>query len=59
MIKEMMTIPEFCARMRIGRSTFYNLVNRRKAPRITYIGTKVFITEEAAEKWQKSNEQSE
>lgn len=55
----MMTIPEFCARMRIGRSTFYNLVNRRKAPRITYIGTKVFITEEAAEKWQKSNEQSE
>lgn len=55
----MMTIPEFCARMRIGMSTFYNLVNRRKAPRITYIGTKVFITEEAAEKWQKSNEQSE
>lgn len=45
------TIKEFCSAFRISRSFFYKLQKQGKAPRTYKLGTRTFVSVEAAEKW--------
>ena len=49
--RRLYTIEEFCLMHRISRSGFYNLQAKDKAPRITKVGQKRFISEEHAAEW--------
>ncbi|TGD94904.1 hypothetical protein [Methylobacterium nonmethylotrophicum] len=51
---EMRTIPEFCSRNRIGKSTFYYLVALGRAPEITTIGGRKLISPEDEAAWRRS-----
>jgi predicted DNA-binding transcriptional regulator AlpA len=48
------TIPEFCRRHGISRSTFYNLRRTGQGPRETRIGRRIIITAAHAAAWLKS-----
>ena len=46
-----MTIAEFCERHRISKSTFYNLLANRCAPKIMTVGRRKLVTISAAAEW--------
>lgn len=50
-----MTIPVFCARHGISRSTYYNIPQHER-PREMRIGKRVLITKEAAARWREEIE---
>jgi hypothetical protein len=50
------SIPEFCLRHSISRSTFYNLKRLGEGPRETRIRKRIIITREAAAAWLKRQE---
>lgn len=50
------TITGFCAEFKVSRSQFYELVKAGLAPRVYYIGRRGFISDEAAERWQREME---
>jgi predicted DNA-binding transcriptional regulator AlpA len=52
------SIPEFCARHSISRSTYYNLKKNNEAPRETRIMKKIVITRAAAAAWLKKQEKA-
>jgi len=52
------SIPEFCARHSISRSSFYNLRKIDKGPHETRIGRRIVITRAAAAKWLKEQERA-
>jgi predicted DNA-binding transcriptional regulator AlpA len=50
------TVKEFCARYRVSPATYYRLQAAGNGPRQHRIGTRVLISVEAAERWQKAAE---
>jgi hypothetical protein len=56
MMKHLHTIKDFCREHSISRSFFYKLRREKKAPRITIIGGRRYISSEAAAEWRKSME---
>lgn len=46
-----MTVDQLCKRVQMSRSFFYDLLKQGRGPKVTRIGTKVLITNEAASKW--------
>jgi len=52
----LLSIAEFCARYRMGRSQFHSLQRAGQGPVKTKIGGRVFITEAAAAIWQRRME---
>lgn len=55
-LDHMLTIEEFCRNHRICRGTFYKLVRRGQAPRITRVGRRVLISAEAVKEWRRERE---
>ena len=51
------TRPEFCAAHRISESLYYKLKREGKGPREGRAGTRVIISCESAEAWQREREQ--
>lgn len=51
-----LTIPEWCARHKLSRATFYNLARVGKAPRIMKAGRSVRISEAADAEWLRARE---
>lgn len=47
-----MTIPEWCARRRLSRGSFYKLRKVGKGPAVIMVGNAVRITREADEMWE-------
>jgi hypothetical protein len=45
------TIEEFCVAWRFSRSFFYKLKQQRRAPQLTYLGSKPLITNQAEAEW--------
>lgn len=45
------TVKEFCARHRIGLSTYYRIRADGRGPDEFRVGTKVLITKESAARW--------
>jgi predicted DNA-binding transcriptional regulator AlpA len=50
------SIPEFCRRHEISRSTFYNLKRLGEGPRETRIMKRIVISREAAAAWLRKQE---
>jgi len=50
----LLTIPAFCERFSISRSTYYNLRRAGEGPQIHEIGGRRVITESDAESWFRS-----
>jgi predicted DNA-binding transcriptional regulator AlpA len=46
-----LTIPEFCKKHRMGRSSYYDLQKRGLGPKVIRIGNSVRITRKADDKW--------
>jgi len=51
-----LSIDEFCDRHRISRGTWYNLLKANKAPRFITVGSRRYISREAAEEWRRERE---
>ncbi len=51
-----LTVAELCAKLPMGRSTFYSLKKRGKAPEIIKVGRRTLITISAVERWIKQLE---
>jgi predicted DNA-binding transcriptional regulator AlpA len=51
------TVTGFCEAHHIARSFFYSLLHAGRAPRITKLGRRTFITREAAAEWRTRMEQ--
>lgn len=51
-----LTIPEWCARHKLSRASFYNLARVGKAPRIMKVGRSVRISEAADAEWLRARE---
>lgn len=51
-----LTISEWCARHKVSRPHFYNLIKAGKAPRIMKVGRAVRISEEADCEWRRARE---
>lgn len=45
------TVDEFCQAHRLCRATLYNILKRGDGPRIMKVGSRTFITIEAAAAW--------
>lgn len=50
------SVPGFCARQRISRSTYYNLKGEGKAPREYVVGKLIRISPEAEAEWVRARE---
>ena len=50
------SIAAFCAAHHISRSSFYNLLKAKKAPRLMRVGSRVLISREAAADWRRARE---
>jgi predicted DNA-binding transcriptional regulator AlpA len=48
---EVYTLKEFLLAHKIGRTTFYRLMKKNKAPDVLQMEGKVLITKKAAEEW--------
>lgn len=53
------TVAEFCARNRIGLSTFHKLKNQKRGPRMMYLGRAIRISIEAERDWRAERERPE
>src|SRR5579859_8159688 len=51
-----LSIDQFCKRHGFKRATYYNLIKRGEAPRFFTIGSRRFISKEAAEEWLRERE---
>jgi len=51
---QVLTVSEFCALNRIGRTTFYKLVGAGAGPRLMRIGKRVLIPIECAKEWRQA-----
>ncbi|WP_182179543.1 helix-turn-helix transcriptional regulator [Methylobacterium radiotolerans] len=51
-----LTIPEWCARHKLSRQSFYNLARVGKAPRFMKVGRSVRISEAADAEWLRARE---
>ena len=56
MISELFTVKEFCAHIKIGRRTFYDLQARGEAPRLIRIGRRTLIARDTAREWLRERE---
>jgi len=54
--KRSSTIPEWCTRRGVSRSTFYKLDAQGKAPRTYFAGAKRMISDEADADWVRERE---
>lgn len=52
---ETITVDDFCKLMNIGRSTFYYLMKRNKAPKFIKINRKIAILKSDLTEWINSN----
>lgn len=50
------TVKEFIKAYPMCKGTFYHLVKTNRAPRMMKVGRRVYITKEAALKWQREME---
>ena len=49
---EAYTVETFCLVHSLSRGAFYKLKKSGKAPKLYYVGTKPYISREAAKEWQ-------
>lgn len=52
----LLTVPEFIAKSRISRSTFYVLLRKKAGPKITKIGGRTLIDSKDGDEWLKSRQ---
>src|SRR3954469_18121326 len=52
------TIDEFCERRCVSRSTFYEMMRDGTAPRHYRVGTRTYVSRDAASDWQRGREQA-
>ncbi|MBX3708270.1 MAG: hypothetical protein KIT56_03485 [Gammaproteobacteria bacterium] len=57
MLKNSLSIPEFCYAENISRSLFYKLKKEGNAPRLMRVGRRILISIEAAKDWRKQMEE--
>jgi hypothetical protein len=50
------SVPAFCEAHGISRSTFYNLIEVGKAPRLMRVNKRVLVSREAAADWRRQME---
>lgn len=51
-----LTIPEFCRRYSISRSSFYNMLRDGESPKTMRVRHRVLISRESADEWAKGRE---
>jgi predicted DNA-binding transcriptional regulator AlpA len=51
------SVSGFCKAHHIARSFFYQLLREGRAPRVTKLGRRTFVTREAAAEWRRRIEQ--
>jgi len=54
----MYSVPSFCAAHGISESFFYQLKAEGRGPRVLKLGTRVFVTHEAAARWRRACERA-
>jgi predicted DNA-binding transcriptional regulator AlpA len=54
--RQFATIQEFCSEHRISRSFLYKLLKAGKGPRITHLGSRSYVSNEAAAAWRSAME---
>jgi predicted DNA-binding transcriptional regulator AlpA len=52
--RQFSTIEEFCEEHRFSRAFFYKLLKAGKAPRITRVGSRRYVSDEAAAVWRQA-----